>query len=310
MKNETDCTDPCRGFTLIELLTVIFIIGVLAAIIIPALSRARERAKVTGAEADLRSLATALGDYQIDHTTLPPITGCPVRDIGPGNPAPYIARLGLIGQDMRTKFNDRWSASEDLNNNDAANEPFSTPGEQMAEDQPRFIIRDNITKQGAWELNGRADRGPVPYQYFPVSSDNLRKFRNFLAANNPNDPRADNHYDISILTRPVSEGGAGIPALRDERDNIVGFDTPVYDKYVLFSLGPDGTDHDIIPRNATTRDELRLRAYYRATFDGNSDEILDFNFRHRTKGTGYGPLPDLGKPYKRGDSGIIILTGP
>lgn len=47
------------GFTLIELLVVIAIIGVLASVVLAALSSARERAQYTGVAADLKSAATA-----------------------------------------------------------------------------------------------------------------------------------------------------------------------------------------------------------------------------------------------------------
>ncbi len=56
-----------EGFTLIELLIVIAIIGILAAVLIPNLLNARERAFSTGAQSCLKELSTLEETYQVDY---------------------------------------------------------------------------------------------------------------------------------------------------------------------------------------------------------------------------------------------------
>jgi type IV pilus assembly protein PilA len=62
-----------KGFTLIELLIVIVILGVLAAAIIPNLSKFMGSGVVGAANAELASVRTAVAAYQADNNALLPL---------------------------------------------------------------------------------------------------------------------------------------------------------------------------------------------------------------------------------------------
>lgn len=59
------------AFTLIELLIVVAIIAILAAIALPNLLEAQVRSKVSRSKADIRTMATALEAYAVDHNRYP-----------------------------------------------------------------------------------------------------------------------------------------------------------------------------------------------------------------------------------------------
>ena len=72
-----------RGLTRIELLIVVGIVAVLAALVIPAIQRARDEARRTQMTDNLRQMGVALQSYAGTHTSLP--SGTVPRPADPKN---------------------------------------------------------------------------------------------------------------------------------------------------------------------------------------------------------------------------------
>ena len=78
-----------RGFTLIELLVVIAIIAILASLLVPAVQRALDRARLAACASNMHQLGVGWANYASDHEGTMPFLG--------QQHGKFISQLSVLG---------------------------------------------------------------------------------------------------------------------------------------------------------------------------------------------------------------------
>ena len=135
-----------KGFTLIELLVVVSIIALLIAILLPALSKAREASIRVKCQSNLRQIGIAVMAYRVDFKSLPKRTTAPQDHphvIGGVQPAESLLEYGT------TKFT--YYCPANFANRGPANQWPSSFGNRTMTYQMPFLVEAAPTV-GVWVM--------------------------------------------------------------------------------------------------------------------------------------------------------------
>lgn len=140
-----------HGFTLVELLVVIAIIGILVAMLLPAVQAAREAARRSSCSNNLKQIALGLENYEGTFKIYPPgRVGCDGINTGPCAGDAPIQRVGTSGFVMLLPFLENQPLYDQFDFNDGPwgqTGTWEAPNKLGIETRPEYITCPSDTAQ-------------------------------------------------------------------------------------------------------------------------------------------------------------------
>lgn len=207
---------PLAGFTLIELLVVIAIIGVLVALLLPAIQQAREAARRSSCANNLKQLGLALANYEAAHRCFHP--GVIYQPNGPyrwstSTSASWDSWSGLamllplMDQEQIYERCNFETTPHDITNTSARNNRISgllCPSESYINQRQGTNYRQSRGPAWAWHHAGGAfTRSNIPLTSIRAVSDGTTHtiaYGEGRLGRNVFDRYASMHYDVPVIS--------------------------------------------------------------------------------------------------------------
>jgi prepilin-type N-terminal cleavage/methylation domain-containing protein/prepilin-type processing-associated H-X9-DG protein len=169
------------GFTLVELLVVIAIIGILIALLLPAVQAAREAARRSQCSNNLKQLGLALHNYHDAFKVFPPAILGSGRMSGAGQTPPHYI-LNTTGWSMLLPFMEQTAMAAQFNYNlpSSLSNAYGTP---VAGGATTSITNSAIFRQSLPAFTCPSDTGPADVMLHAPDSQDYYEANNVARSN-------------------------------------------------------------------------------------------------------------------------------
>lgn len=228
-----------RGFTLVELLVVIAIIGVLIALLLPAVQQAREAARRTQCINNLKQVGLAVHNFHDTYGELPP-SRVQYEYLGwSALILPFMEQTNLYDQiDMKKKYKDQTTVVQQTGISG-----YVCPSRHKSGDLTKVVQAINVNNGAAWDYASVS--GP--------SGDNsiirqLRKEKGMLVVADGNKDKYRSQTDFASVTDGltntimVGERHVQVQNLLDEK---TGHDGPILSGWAYTTMRAAGPDYPL-----------------------------------------------------------------